>query len=165
MSAFSDVALRLANGSHPCEGRVELYFNGSWGTVCDDGWDLRDAQVVCRQLGCGGAVVAIGRAHFERGLGPVVLDDVECMGTEARLWQCLHSGWLAHNCGHHEDAGVICSGTLSKFLIWQSSLAMCALLKYAKNGSEFGGSSLLQGDQGCMGLPLRAAVNFQTASV
>ncbi|KAL1788253.1 deleted in malignant brain tumors DMBT1-like [Sigmodon hispidus] len=104
-----DVALRLANGSHPCEGRVEVHYNGSWGTVCDDSWDLRDAQVVCRQLGCGGAVAATGRAHFERGLGPIVLDDMECMGTEARLWQCLHNGWFAHNCGHHEDAGVTCS--------------------------------------------------------
>nr|XP_044997647.1 deleted in malignant brain tumors 1 protein-like [Jaculus jaculus] len=109
----TDVALRLASGSRPCEGRVELRYSHSWGTVCDDSWDLRDAQVVCQQLGCGGAVAAVGSAHFGRGEGPVALDDVECVGTEARLWQCLHRDWFAHNCGHHEDAGVICSGLVS----------------------------------------------------
>ncbi|XP_037352844.1 deleted in malignant brain tumors 1 protein-like [Talpa occidentalis] len=107
-----DVALRLSGGGHPCEGRVELRHNGTWGTVCDDGWDLREAQVVCRQLGCGAAMAAPGRASFQRGLGPIALDDVECAGTEARLWHCLHSGWFSHNCGHHEDAGVVCSASL-----------------------------------------------------
>ncbi|KAM5271852.1 scavenger receptor cysteine-rich domain-containing protein DMBT1-like [Ctenodactylus gundi] len=105
----TDAALRLANGSHRCEGRVELHYNGSWGTVCDDGWDLRDAQVVCTQLGCGSAMAAFGRAHFGKGMGPIAMDDTECLGTEARLWQCLHSGWFTHNCGHHEDASAVCS--------------------------------------------------------
>ncbi|XP_062071161.1 deleted in malignant brain tumors 1 protein-like [Lepus europaeus] len=103
------VAIRLMDGSHQCEGRVELYYNGTWGTVCDDSWDLRDAQVVCGQLGCGVAVAALGQAHFKRGEGPIALDDVECVGTEAKLWRCLHNGWFAHNCGHHEDASAVCS--------------------------------------------------------
>ncbi|KAK2490855.1 hypothetical protein MC885_017881 [Smutsia gigantea] len=103
-------ALRLAGSSGLCSGRVEVLHQGAWGTVCDDLWDLNEAEVVCRQLGCGRAVSALGKAHFGPGSGDILLDNLQCSGAERFLGQCAHAGWSEHNCGHHEDAGVICSG-------------------------------------------------------
>ncbi|KAM8780306.1 putative DMBT1-like protein [Rhynchonycteris naso] len=101
--------LQLVNGSSRCSGRVEVFYHGQWGRVCDDQWDVNDAEVVCRQLNCGRALAAPVEAQFGGGEGGFLLDNVGCTGRESLLGQCPHAGWSLHNCGPGEDASVICS--------------------------------------------------------
>ncbi|KAL6460140.1 hypothetical protein MHYP_G00318990 [Metynnis hypsauchen] len=103
------VSVRLMDGGSRCAGRVEILQRGEWGTVCDDGWDMRDAAVVCRELGCGQAVDALSDAYFGPGSGPIWMNNTSCSGSESTLKNCRSAGWGKHNCGHSKDAGVVCS--------------------------------------------------------
>ena len=90
-------------------GRVEVYYNNTWGTVCDDGWDLNDAAVACRELGFPGAISSSCCAAFGQGNGTIWLDGVRCTGRESSLSSCYHRGWgRLYSCSHREDAGVYC---------------------------------------------------------
>ena len=121
--------LRLVGGDNFTEGRVEFCYNNTWGTVCDNGFGIEDAMVVCRQLGFSvegkelksfslqnliilhdwhTEALSFPFAAFGRGTGPIVLDFVDCVGTEARLIDCGHNGLGEHNCDHSEDVGVSC---------------------------------------------------------
>ena len=109
--AMDEGSIRLVGGTTDNEGRVEVYHNGAWGTVCDDRWDINDANVVCRQLGYSSATFARGEAYFGQGSGPIYYDEVACTGTESRLADCDHNGIGINDCGHSEDAGVVCTAT------------------------------------------------------
>ncbi|XP_028415975.1 neurotrypsin-like [Dendronephthya gigantea] len=105
------------------KGRVEVFFNGQWGTICDDGWDFKDARVVCRQLGYQDAVRALERGQVPHGSGRIWLRDVGCKGMEQNLISCSHRGWGEHDCSHDEDAGVECVSTADTTLRLQGSLS------------------------------------------
>ncbi|KAE8605792.1 hypothetical protein XENTR_v10015320 [Xenopus tropicalis] len=107
-SVISQVA--LVNGPTGCSGRVEVYYKGKWGTVCDETWDLADANVVCKELGCGSATEAPKAARFHPGDGPIWLEKVFCNGNEAHLSECGAVTSRRGVCDHSQDAGVICSG-------------------------------------------------------
>ncbi|KAK7910449.1 hypothetical protein WMY93_015133 [Mugilogobius chulae] len=102
--------MRLVNGGNNCSGRVEIFVAGQWGTVCDNNWDLQDAQVVCRQMGCGTAYSVTTWDTFGEGTGPIWMNSVACTGNETELTQCGHSGFGNNECSHEQDAGVICKG-------------------------------------------------------
>ena len=148
--------IRLSGGKHLFEGRVEQYYAGTWGTVCDDGWDMNDAKVVCRQLGLGEAVKAVGCALFGQGRGYTMLSNVDCIGHESALGWCLHPGWRSRSCSHYKDANVICKGRIYRCNILKLTCQLnsyCTLLWciqwHALWEYMYAGSFICTQDKGC----------------
>ncbi|XP_052236893.1 antigen WC1.1-like [Dreissena polymorpha] len=123
------VLWRLCDGyapgiGHPSKGRIEVNFDGTWGTVCDDGdfldvdgniesfpWSVESLNVACRTFGFSKSTgVNRRRAYFGEGVGPILLDDVICTGSETLFTDCSHSRdhIATGECSHSEDQGIEC---------------------------------------------------------
>uniref|UniRef100_A0A8C1KSK1 SRCR domain-containing protein n=1 Tax=Cyprinus carpio TaxID=7962 RepID=A0A8C1KSK1_CYPCA len=109
--SFADFSL-LVGGNNSCAGRVEVYYNGEWGTVCDDYWGVANTAVVCRELGCDETSNTMRAVHFGPGSGKIWMDNVRCSGSESSIFDCSKTKMGDHNCRHSEDVGVVCSGRL-----------------------------------------------------
>ena len=90
-----------------------MYHYGELGTVCDNGWDLNDAQVICRELGFGPAIAARSQPMYG---AQILLDNLTCTGTEMTIGNCSHMGWGINNCNHSEIADVKCSVPYGNFI-------------------------------------------------
>ncbi|CAI8034308.1 Lysyl oxidase homolog 2 [Geodia barretti] len=104
-----EASMRLVDGPSSNCGRVEVCHDGVWGTVCDDSFDSRDADVVCRTVG--GFEEHLSRhlrAYFGEGTGPIWLDNLSCAWSFTNITQCTPLNWGRHDCEHDEDVGVCC---------------------------------------------------------
>uniref|UniRef100_A0A8C8CBI1 Lysyl oxidase homolog n=1 Tax=Oncorhynchus tshawytscha TaxID=74940 RepID=A0A8C8CBI1_ONCTS len=104
------IQLRLAGDKRKhYEGRVEVYYNGEWGTVCDDDFSIHAANILCRELGFVEAVSWSPSSKYGKGEGRIWLDNVHCSGRERTLAQCKSNGFGVSDCKHSEDVGVVCN--------------------------------------------------------
>ncbi|XP_021465912.1 lysyl oxidase homolog 2A [Oncorhynchus mykiss] len=104
------IQLRLAGDKRKhYEGRVEVYYNGEWGTVCDDDFSIHAANILCRELGYVEAVSWSPSSKYGKGEGRIWLDNVHCSGRERTLAQCKSNGFGVSDCKHSEDVGVVCN--------------------------------------------------------
>ncbi|XP_006786017.1 lysyl oxidase homolog 3B isoform X4 [Neolamprologus brichardi] len=90
------------------EGRIELFYKGEWGTICDDDFTIANAHVLCHHLGFVSATGWTHSAKYGKGQGKIWLDNVQCHGGEKSIEFCKSRGWGNSDCTHDEDAGVVC---------------------------------------------------------
>lgn len=114
-------------------GRVEVCYQGNWGTICDDDWDITDATVVCKELGFSQALAAPHGSYYGAGSDAVaiLMDNVQCSGTEATLIDCPFKGWGINDCSHDDDAGVLCGGNkLYRFIVYSQAFSLFFTNRY-----------------------------------
>ncbi|KAM7224687.1 hypothetical protein CapIbe_024227, partial [Capra ibex] len=114
-SANSEVRL-MTNGSSQCEGQVEMNISGRWRVLCASHWTLANANVVCRQLGCGVSISTPGGPHLVGRDDQISTVRFHCLGAESFLWSCPVTALGGSDCSHGNTASVICSGNQTQVL-------------------------------------------------
>lgn len=107
------LSVRVQEGTEPYNGRIEVMYNGEWGTICNMGWDLNDARVFCRQLGYVDVTATglVSYYNYSAGSGRIWQTNVNCTGQERRFGDCFFTeAWgNASSCNHSMDVAVQCS--------------------------------------------------------
>ncbi|XP_034721995.1 scavenger receptor cysteine-rich type 1 protein M130-like, partial [Etheostoma cragini] len=110
-SIISPDSVRLVNGTSLCSGRLEVKTNQStqtWSSVCEQDFDQQDAEVVCRELGCGAPSVLQGALYGDVE-PPMRTKEFQCGGHESALLDCRSSGSDRTTCSPGKAVGLTCS--------------------------------------------------------
>merc|ERR1719334_1450949 len=100
---------------HLPTGVVKIKHNGSWGTICDDGFDHGAADVLCRKMGYRYGFHNGSHSTPEQQNMTIWLDNLKCTGDEVEIDECHHDPWGQHDCNHNEDVVIGCtSGNIGR---------------------------------------------------
>ncbi|XP_011881077.1 PREDICTED: uncharacterized protein LOC105569323 isoform X2 [Vollenhovia emeryi] len=103
--------IRLAGANNSYEGRIEVKILEHWGQVCDDGFGMINADVICKELGFDLGALEVRPGGFYGNLDPptrFMVDQLKCRGNESTLRECDFNGWGVHNCQPEEAVGIVC---------------------------------------------------------
>ncbi len=110
---YPEGSIRLMGGASSNEGRLEIYYGGRWGSICENGWGAMTAEVVCTELGFNRPVRTTSGSQYtytgSEGV-PVWLEEVQCEGNEEHVKDCPHGPLGTHLCTHEHDVGITCTG-------------------------------------------------------
>uniref|UniRef100_A0A672YES2 SRCR domain-containing protein n=1 Tax=Sphaeramia orbicularis TaxID=375764 RepID=A0A672YES2_9TELE len=156
-------SVRLVHGSSLCSGRLEVRSNWSWSSVCEEDLDLNDAQVVCRELGCGATGLLQGGLYGE-GEAPVWTSELQCEGNESAVLDCRRSSSAGKTCSPGTAAGLTCTDPGSVRVVGQPSRCAGTLeIQHQGHWRPAGGDwDLKSGSVVCQHLDCGSAVSVNT---
>lgn len=119
--------MRLQEHSQPCSGRLEVFYNGTWGGVCQS-LDAASLRVLCEHMGCGSQGQLLARPKSSTTMETVWLKSIQCRDKHDRsLWQCPSAPWNRHSCLRGEEAWLACAGELCCGFHWCSGLGVASV--------------------------------------
>ncbi|XP_070644765.1 antigen WC1.1-like isoform X2 [Bos indicus] len=104
------LALRMVSEDHQCAGWLEVFYNGTWGSVCCSPMEDITVSMICRQLGCGDTGTLNSSVGLREGSRPRWVDGIRCQKTDTSLWQCPSDPWNYTSCSPKEEAYISCAG-------------------------------------------------------
>ncbi|WAR21590.1 L3BPA-like protein, partial [Mya arenaria] len=99
--------MRLSNGQSERDGRVELKVFDTWGTICENGFGLAEANVICHMIGFPPAQAVYGVDTYGQGTGPIFVDDLSCGQSDTHINNCTYVTY--DDCTHLHDVAVKCT--------------------------------------------------------
>ena len=104
------MALRLEN-SDGCSGRLQVFYNGTWGSVGSNSMTPHTASLVCKELGCGDGGTQEISIFYGRVNGTAWLDHVQCGESNSSFWQCPSDPWELQSYDDvRDETNITCNG-------------------------------------------------------